>query len=89
MRDNQQEPTFEFQDWFDGGDIFYRSKDKQRFQLALNAMIDDDLGLAVIGTNETVLDHYCRMLVARPAGYEYLSSGSFPADQHRQSVKTL
>ena len=65
MRDNQQEPTFEFQDWFDGGDIFYRSKDKQRFQLALNAMIDDDLGLAVIGTNETVLDHYCRMLVAR------------------------
>jgi hypothetical protein len=65
MRDNQQEPTFEFQDWFDGGDIFYRSKDKQRFQLALNAIIDDDLGLAVIGTNETVLDHYCRMLVAR------------------------
>ena len=65
MRGNQQEPTFEFQDWFDGGDIFYRSKDKQRFQLALNAMIDDDLGLAVIGTNETVLDHYCRMLVAR------------------------
>ena len=65
MRDNHREPTFEFQDWFDGGDIFYRSKDKQRFQLALNALVDDDLGLAVIGTNETVLDHYCRMLVAR------------------------
>jgi hypothetical protein len=65
MRDNQQEPTFEFQDWFDGGDIFYRSKDKQRFQLALDAIVDDDLGLAVIGTNETVLDHYCRILVAR------------------------
>ena len=65
MRDNHKEPTFEFQDWFDGGDIFYRSKDKQRFQLALNALVDDDLGLAVIGTNETVLDHYCRMLVAR------------------------
>lgn len=65
MRNNHKEPTFEFQDWFDGGDIFYRSKDKQRFQLALNALVDDDLGLAVIGTNETVLDHYCRMLVAR------------------------
>ena len=65
MRDNHKEPTFEFQDWFDGGDIFYRSKDKQRFQLALNALVDDDLGLAVIGTNETVLDHYCRMLAAR------------------------
>lgn len=65
MRDNHKEPTFEFQDWFDGGDIFYRSKDKQRFQLALNALVDDELGLAVIGTNETVLDHYCRMLVAR------------------------
>ena len=33
MADNKKEPTFEFQNWFDGGDIFYRSVDKQRFQL--------------------------------------------------------
>lgn len=65
MADNKKEPTFEFQNWFDGGDIFYRSVDKQRFQHALDAIVDDELGLAVIGTNETVLDHYCRMLVAR------------------------
>ena len=65
MRDNQKEPTFEFGNWFDGGNIFYRSKDKQRFQFALDAIVDEGLGLAVIGTNEAVLDHYCRMLVAR------------------------
>lgn len=65
MVDNKKEPTFEFQNWFDGGDIFYRSLDKQRFQHALDAIVDDELGLAVIGTNETILDHYCRMLVAR------------------------
>lgn len=65
MRDNQKEPTFEFENWFDGGNIFYRSKDKHRFQFALDAIVDEGLGLAVIGTNEAVLDHYCRMLVAR------------------------
>lgn len=65
MVDNKKEPTFEFQKWFDGGDIFYRSVDKQRFQHAVDAVADEELGLAVIGTNETVLDHYCRMLVGR------------------------
>ena len=65
MVDDPKEPTIDFQDWFDGGNIFYRSKDKQRFQYAVNAIIDDEMGLAVIGTNETVLDHYCRMLLAR------------------------
>lgn len=65
MVDDPKEPTIDFQDWFDGGNIFYRSKDKQRFQYAVNAVIDGEMGLAVIGTNETVLDHYCRMLLAR------------------------
>lgn len=65
MVNNKKEPTFEFQNWFGGGDIFYRKVDKQRFQYALDAVVDDGLGLAVIGNNETVLDHYCRMLVAR------------------------
>ena len=65
MVDDPKEPTIDFQDWFDGGNVFFRSKDKQRFQYAVNAIIEDDMGLAVIGTNETVLDHYCRMLLAR------------------------
>ncbi|MDC0088671.1 SPOR domain-containing protein [Porticoccaceae bacterium] len=65
MRDNQQEPSFELQDWFDGGDIFYRPRDKKRFTAALDAIIDNELGVAVLGSNEAVLDHYCRMLIAR------------------------
>ena len=65
MRDNQQEPSFELQDWFDGGDIFYRPRDKKRFAAALDAITDNELGVAVLGSNEAVLDHYCRMLIAR------------------------
>ena len=41
MVDNKKEPTFEFQNWFDGGNIFYRKVDKQRFQYALDAVVDD------------------------------------------------
>ena len=68
MVDDPKEPTIDFQDWFDGGNVFFRSKDKQRFQYAVNAIIEGEMGLAVIGTNETVLDHYCRMLLARLRG---------------------
>jgi hypothetical protein len=57
MTDNKQEPTFELQSWFDGGDIFFRPKDKSRFVDALDAIVENDLGLAIIGTNEVVLDH--------------------------------
>jgi hypothetical protein len=65
MTDNKQEPTFELQSWFDGGDIFFRPKDKSRFVDALDAIVENDLGVAIIGTNEVVLDHYSRMLIAR------------------------
>lgn len=70
MVDDPKEPTIDFQDWFDGGNVFFRSKDKQRFQYAVNAIIEGEMGLAVIGTNETVLDHYCRMLLARLREYD-------------------
>ena len=65
MQDEQEELVPEFQDWFDGADIFFRSKDKQRFQLSLEAVSHGDRGLAVIGGNDGVLDHYSRMLVTR------------------------
>jgi hypothetical protein len=65
MQDEQEELVPEFQDWFDGADIFFRSKDKQRFQLSLEAVSHGDRGLAVIGGNDGVLDHYSRLLVTR------------------------
>lgn len=65
MREDHEEPVFELQKWFDGGEIFYRPEDKQRLQFALDAIVDDKTGLAVIGDNEAVLAHYCKMLLAR------------------------
>ena len=57
MHDEQEDFVPEFQDWFDGADIFLRSKDKQRFQLSLEAVGHGDRGLAVIGGNDGVLPH--------------------------------
>ena len=65
MREDHQEPVFELQKWFDGGDIFYRPEDKQRLQYAIDAIVDDESGLAVIGDNEKVLAHYCKMLLGK------------------------
>ena len=65
MREDHEEPVFELQKWFDGSDIFYRPQDKQRLQFALDAIVDDELGLAVIGDNEAVLAHYCKILLAK------------------------
>jgi hypothetical protein len=65
MTDDKKEPTFELHSWFDGGDIFFRPKDKSRLAKALDAIVESDLGVAIIGSNEAILDHYCRMLVAR------------------------
>jgi hypothetical protein len=65
MTDNKKEPTFELHSWFDGGDIFFRVKDKKRLAEAVDAIVENDLGVALIGSNEVILDHYCRMLVTR------------------------
>ena len=65
MQDDDGSEVLDFQDCFDGADIFFRSKDKERFRLSLEAIKHGDRGLALIGANEGVLDHYSRMLVAR------------------------
>jgi cell division septation protein DedD len=70
MTENKQEPTFELHDWFDGGDIFFRSKDKKRLAQAVVEIVENDLSVALIGSNEVILDHYCRMLVARMRGVD-------------------
>ncbi len=70
MREDPIEPTFELQDWFDGGDIFLRPRDKKRLRDAVAAIVENDLGIAVIGSNEAILDHYYRMLVARVRQHE-------------------
>ena len=59
----QNQDSADFQDWFDGADIFFRAKDKHRFQTSLDAIGQGRRGLAVIGGNDGVLDHYSRMLV--------------------------
>lgn len=41
MREDHEEPVFELQKWFDGGDIFYRPEDKLRLQFAVDAIVDD------------------------------------------------
>ena len=73
MADNKKDPTFELQSWFDGGDIFFRSKDKKRLAEALEGIVENDLSIALIGSNEVVLDHYCRMLVTRMREVERFS----------------
>jgi len=77
MREDQTEPTFEFQEWFDGGDIFCRPKDKKRLLSAVEAIVENDLGVAVIGSNEAILDHYYRMLVSRIRDHEHFKLEMF------------
>lgn len=77
MPDNKKEPTFELHSWFDSGDIFFRPKDKKRFADALDAVVEDELGVAIIGSNETVIDHYSRMLIARLRKLERFSVDVF------------
>ena len=65
MQDNSEEWAGESHDWFDGSDIFFRPKDKQRFQLSYEAVSHGERGLAIIGGSDGVLDHYSRMLVTQ------------------------
>ncbi len=68
----QDQNSVDFQDLFDGADIFFRAKDKRRFQTSLDAIGHGKRGLAVIGSNDGVLDHYSRMLVTRLRGMHNL-----------------
>ncbi len=65
MTQNLQQPIYDFAQWTDGGDIFFRPQDKKQFNRALKAVTADRLGLAVVADNEKMLNHYCRLAISR------------------------
>ena len=51
--------------WIDQGDLFYRPNDKVEFLEGLNAVYQMGQGIAVVASNEVMLNHYCRLIVSR------------------------
>jgi len=51
--------------WIDQGDLFYRPNDKVEFLEGLNAVYKMGQGIAVVASNEVMLNHYCRLIVSR------------------------
>ena len=64
--------------------FFCRPKDKKRLLSAVEAIVENDLGVAVIGSNEAILDHYYRMLVSRIRDHEHFKLGNVSASHDRQ-----
>tara|TARA_B110000967_G_C18901573_1_gene575761 strand:+ start:3514 stop:4722 length:1209 start_codon:yes stop_codon:yes gene_type:complete len=65
MTQELEKTLSDFGDWSDGGDIFYRRQDKVQFQRCLKAVVNDQLGLAVVASSEKMLHHYCRLILSR------------------------
>lgn len=55
----------EAQQCFENNEIFYSLADKKNLRLAIKALVQNGMGLAVIGDNESLLTHYSRMLIFR------------------------
>ena len=51
--------------WIDQGDLFYRPNDKVEFLEGLKAVYQMGQGVAVVASNEVMLNHYCRLMVSR------------------------
>ena len=51
--------------WIDQGDLFYRPNDKVEFLEGLKAVYQMGQGIAVVASNEVMLNHYCRLMVSR------------------------
>lgn len=54
-----------FKQWQDMGDIFYSKRDKLNFLSALNAVVNENLSLAIVSETPALLNYYSRMLIAR------------------------
>ena len=65
MNQEMKEAPFDFDQWSEDGDIFYRPQDKTEFHRSLQAVVKEHLGLAVVADTDHVLNHYCRLMVAR------------------------
>ena len=58
-------PKVDATEWLDQDDLFYRPQDKTEFFDALDILTNDRRGVAVLANNEVMLNHYCRLMIAR------------------------
>jgi hypothetical protein len=65
MEQSENDINLDADQCFESGDIFYSITDKKNLRLAIKALVQDRLGLAIIGNNESLLTHYSRMLIFR------------------------
>lgn len=65
MKNIGKDKDVDLEQYLDHGAVFYSNKDRHNFRLAFDAVVQDSLGLAVIGANEVVLTYYSRMLISR------------------------
>ncbi|MDG1475403.1 MAG: hypothetical protein P8Q37_10900 [Porticoccaceae bacterium] len=65
MEQSENDINLDADQCFESGDIFYSITDKKNLRFAIKALVQDRLGLAIIGNNESLLTHYSRMLIFR------------------------
>ena len=65
MTYEQDTSSLDSSKWIDQGDLFYRPNDKVEFLEGLNAVYKMGQGIAVVASNEVMLNHYCRLIVSR------------------------
>ena len=78
MKNTDSLNSFGLEQYIDDGDVLYSHKDKQYFGMALDAVINHSMGLAVIGNNETALTHYSRILTSRLRKQRAFQLETFP-----------
>ena len=65
MENNQEVVQTDIGEWLDKETIFYRPEDKTCFLEAINAILHKNQGAVILSKNETILDYYSRLMVAR------------------------
>ena len=65
MENNQEIVQTNIGEWLDKDTIFYRPEDKTCFLEAINAILHKNQGAVILSKNETILDYYSRLMVAR------------------------
>lgn len=65
MENKQEVVQKNIGEWLDKDTIFYRPEDKICFLEAINAILHKNQGAVILSKNETILDYYSRLMVAR------------------------
>ena len=65
MENNKEVVQTDIGEWLDKDTIFYRPEDKTCFLEAINAILHKNQGAVILSKNETILDYYSRLMVAR------------------------